>query len=144
MSQQEVVRAIAAGSGDKISQGYLSQVESGARKHLSESTRMMLARFFKVHPGYLVSDPEGYHPELLSDIRAEEDTLDLWLIGGAERFASDPEVKKALLAVARNQDSRQCLILLGAILDMPDLASRLSDLLVPKSSKAVQQGGGSR
>lgn len=135
LSQVEVVRSIGTELGSKISQAYLSQVESGARKHLSESTRMLLATFFKVHPGYLVSDPEGYHSELMSDIRASEDTLDLWLVAGAERFSSDPEVKKALLAVAHNKDSRRCLLLLGMILDMPDLAERLFKLLRPGDFK---------
>jgi transcriptional regulator with XRE-family HTH domain len=75
----------------RISQSYLSQIESGARPHLTNTTRLLLARFFKVHPGYLVDDPEGYHAELLSDARALEDKLDLWLIGGAERFPPRPQ-----------------------------------------------------
>ena len=50
-----------------LSQSYLSQIESGRRPHLTNTTRLLLARFFKVHPGYLVEDPEGYHAELLSD-----------------------------------------------------------------------------
>ena len=41
--------------------------ESGARPHLTNTTRLLLAKFFKVHPGYLVDDPEGYHAELISD-----------------------------------------------------------------------------
>ena len=57
---------------------------------------MLLARFFKVHPGYLVDDPEGFHTELTADLRAKEDQLDLWLINGAEQFARDPEASQAL------------------------------------------------
>ena len=68
---------------------------------------MLLARFFKVHPGYLVDDPEGYHTELTSDLRALEDRLDLWLINGAEQFAHDPELSHALLQVAKHKDSAQ-------------------------------------
>src|SRR3984957_5331937 len=69
MTQQELVRAIAEETkGRGISQSYLSQIESGARPHLTNTTRLLLARFFKVHPGYLVDDPEGYHAELLSDL----------------------------------------------------------------------------
>ena len=89
MSQQEVTRLIKKESGKAISQSYLSQIESGARPHLTNSTRMLLARFFKVHPGYLVDDPEGYSTELVSDLGAVEDKLDLWLISGAERFSRD-------------------------------------------------------
>ena len=62
--QQEMVRAIEAETGSKLSQSYLSQIESGSRPHLTNTTRQILAKFFKVHPGYLVDDPEGYRPEL--------------------------------------------------------------------------------
>ena len=60
MTQQEVVRAIKKELRKTISQSYLSQIESGARPHLTNSTRLLLAKFFKVHPGYLVDDPEGF------------------------------------------------------------------------------------
>jgi len=83
MTQQEIVRSVKKELGKTISQSYLSQIESGARPHLTNSTRMLLARFFKVHPGYLVDDPEGYSTELLSDVGVLEDKLDLWLISGA-------------------------------------------------------------
>src|SRR5580693_9369586 len=85
MSQQELVRAIEAETGSKLSQSYLSQIESGSRPHLTNTSRQTLASFFKVHPGYLVDDPEGYSSELQSELRYTEDKLDLWLIAGAER-----------------------------------------------------------
>jgi len=132
MTQQEVVRAVKSELKQSISQSYLSQIESGARPHLTNSTRMLLARFFKVHPGYLVDDPEGYHTELVSDIRVHEDQLDLWLIEGAERFRRDVELNGALLQVAKHHDSRNCLLLLGAILDTPGLADRLFEVLTPE------------
>ena len=112
-----------------ISQSYLSQIESGARPHLTNSTRMLLARFFKVHPGYLVDDPEGFQNELISDLGALEDKLDLWLIAGAERFRRDVDLHQALLTVAKHEDSRMCLVLLGAILEKPGLAERLIEVL---------------
>ena len=90
---------------------------------------MLLARFFKVHPGYLVDDPEGFSNELISDIGALEDKLDLWLIGGAERFSRDAELHHALLTIARHADSRMCVVLLGAILENPGLAERLIEVL---------------
>ena len=58
---------------------------------------MLLARFFKVHPGYLVDDPEGFQNELMSDVGALEDKLDLWLVSGAERFRRDVDLYHALL-----------------------------------------------
>jgi transcriptional regulator with XRE-family HTH domain len=131
MTQQEIVRAITKEQKKSISQSYLSQIESGARPHLSNSTRLLLAKFFKVHPGYLVDDPVGYHTELISDAASLENRLDLWLVNGAERFRNDPDVSRALIKVARHEDSRQCLVLLGAILENPGLAERLLQVLHP-------------
>src|SRR5437016_9393999 len=101
MTQQEVVRAMAKEKKRKLSQSYLSQIESGARPHLTNPTRMLLADFFGVHPGYLVDDPEGFNAELLSGLRVQEDQLDLWLESGAERFARDAELHGALLKLAQ-------------------------------------------
>jgi transcriptional regulator with XRE-family HTH domain len=129
MTQQEMVRAVEKESKKTISQSYLSQIESGARPHLTNGTRMLLARFFKVHPGYLVDDPEGFSTELISDVGALEDKLDLWLVSGAERFRRDRPLSCALLALARHDDSRKCLILLEAILENPGLAERLLQVL---------------
>ena len=131
MTQQEIVRSIKKELGKKISQSYLSQIENGARPHLTNATRMLLARFFKVHPGYLVDDPEGYSTELVSNVGATEDKMDLWLINGAERFWRDLELHEALVRIARHENSRMCLVLLGAILDNPGLAERLLQVLKP-------------
>lgn len=133
MNQQEMVRAIEAETGAKLSQSYLSQIESGARPHLTNTSRQTLATFFKVHPGYLVDDPEGYSPELQSELRNTEDKLDLWLISGAERFRRDPELKQALLTLAQHEHSRECLLLLEAIMETPGLLPRLTEVLRPKS-----------
>jgi transcriptional regulator with XRE-family HTH domain len=129
LTQQEVVRLLKKEMGRAISQSYLSQIENGARPHLTNSTRMLLARFFKVHPGYLVDDPEGFSNELISDIGGLEDKLDLWLVGGAERFSRDAELHHALLTIARHADSRMCILLLGTILENPGLAERLIEVL---------------
>src|SRR5207237_3422345 len=100
MTQQEVVRAVKKDLRKTISQSYLSQIESGARPHLTNTTRLLLAKFFKVHPGYLVDDPEGYNAQLMADIHTLEDKLDLWLVSGAERFRRDPDLCPALLTLA--------------------------------------------
>ena len=131
MSQQEVVRAIAKELGGSFSQSYLSQVESGARPHLTHGTRELLARFFRVHPGYLVSDPPGFHTELVSNLRTEEGSLDEWLRHGADRFSADRALSDALVALAANDDSRKCLLLLGAIVETPALVDRLLAALKP-------------
>src|SRR4051812_39379448 len=131
MTQQEIVRSVKKELGKAISQSYLSQIESGARPHMTNATRMLLARFFNVHPGYLVDDPEGYSTELLSDASALEDKLDLWLINGAERFRRDADLHAALVEIARHAESRRCLVLLGAILENDGLAERLLQVLKP-------------
>ncbi len=145
MTQQELVRAIQESNkpksgnrknGATISQSYLSQIESGARPHLTNTTRLLLAKFFKVHPGYLVDDPEGYNAQLMADIHTVEDKLDLWLVSGAERFRRDPELCQALLTLAQNKDSRRCLLLLEEVLKTPSLADRLLEVLRPETAKA--------
>jgi len=142
MTQGEVVKAIRVEMDAPLSQSYLSQIESGARPHLTNTTRLLLAKFFKVHPGYLVDDPEGYQDELVSELRGQatlDEKLDLWLIGGAERFRRDPELRRALLAIARHEDSRRCLLLLESILETPSLGERLLELLRPQETVAGSQ-----
>jgi len=138
MSQLEVARAMQKEMKKSISQSYLSQIESGTRPHLTNTTRMLLAKFFKVHPGYLVDDPEGYNTELISDVGAFEDKLDLWLISGAERFRKDLEVSQALLALAKHTDSRKCLVLMNEILETPELLDRLMQVLKPDYEQDMQ------
>jgi transcriptional regulator with XRE-family HTH domain len=133
MSQVEVSRAIRRDLGESLSQAYLSQIESGARPHMTNKTRSLLARFFKVHPGYLVSDPEGFQTELASDLAASEDKLDLWLIQGSERFRRDKDVSQALLGIARHPNSRRCLVLMREILETPNLVERLLQVLRPET-----------
>ena len=142
MTQLELVRAIRERLPKTrgISQSYLSQIESGARPHMTQSSRALLAKFFKVHPGFLVDDPDGYHAELTSDLRTTEGQLDVWLLQGSERFASDPEVSNVLIKAAREKDTRRCFLLLGAILDTPGLADRLLDALRPELA-AIQRRG---
>src|SRR5947199_9297082 len=137
MTQLELVRGIRKEIGKTISQSYISQIENGSRRHMTQSTRTMLAQFFKVHPGFLVDDPADYHTELTSDLRTTEGKLDVWLLQGSERFASDPEVSEVLLKAAREKDTRRCFLLLGAILDTPGLAERLLEALKPEAARSV-------
>jgi transcriptional regulator with XRE-family HTH domain len=139
LTQQEVVRLLKKEMGSTISQSYVSQIESGARPHLTNSTRMLLATFFKVHPGYLVDDPEGYSTELISSVGSNEDKLDLWLAGGAERFHHDAELSEALVKIARHDNTRMCLVLLGEILENPGLAERLLQVLKPAERRRRSQ-----
>jgi transcriptional regulator with XRE-family HTH domain len=139
MTQQEMLKAIQIETGKAISQSYLSQIERGKRPHMTQSTRTLLARFFKVHPGFLVDDPEGFHTELVSDLRTTEGQLDVWLLQGSERFASDPEVSEVLIKVAREKDTRRAILLLGEILNTPGLADRLFEALRPATTPSRQR-----
>lgn len=142
ITQQELVSGIRKEQRKSISQAYISQIESGARPHVTQTTRTLLAQFFRVHPGFLVDDPEGYHTELVSDLRTTEGKLDVWLLQGSERFASDPEVSEVLLKAAREKDTRRCFLLLGAILNTPGLADRLFEALQPESKEPQSRPGG--
>jgi transcriptional regulator with XRE-family HTH domain len=135
LTQSELVRAIRAELDQTISQSYLSLIEKGTRRHLSQGSRQLLAKFFKVHPGYLVSDPPGYHTELTSDVASVETSLDRWLLDGATRFAHDPALAAALERLAAHAESRRCLVLLGEMISMPGLIDRLSQTLVPEEQK---------
>src|SRR5215471_18979146 len=144
MTQQELVRAIRKQTGRTISQSYVSQIENGSRPHMTQSTRSLLAGFFKVHPGFLVDDPEGYHTELVSDLRTTEGKLDVWLLQGSECFAGDTEVSEVMIKLARERDTRQCFLLIGAILDTPGLADRLAEALRPEASSSARERRRSR
>jgi transcriptional regulator with XRE-family HTH domain len=144
MTQFELAQAMKSELGRGLSQAYLSQIESGARPHLTHTTRELLARFFKVYPGFLVDDPEGYTSELQSDLRAEDAKIDSWLFGGVEQFSADPALSEALLTIAEVDDSRRALLLLGEILRTPGLAERLGEVLRPETDadKSGHQGRG--
>src|ERR1700747_3267566 len=87
MTQQELATAMQREIGRGLSQAYLSQIENGARPHLTHTTRDLLARFFRVYPGFLVDDPEGYTPGLQSELRAMDAKVDSWLFAGGGPFA---------------------------------------------------------
>jgi hypothetical protein len=131
MTQTEVVEAMKAEVGRGLSQAYLSQIESGARPHMTNTSRELLARFFRVYPGFLVDDPAGFTRELQSELRMADTTVDSWLYAGADQFSADPQLESALVAIAEVPDSRRALLLLGEILRTPGLAERLSEVLQP-------------
>ena len=137
MTQVELVQGVRSEQGKSISQSYISQIEGGSRRHMTQASRSLLAKFFKVHPGFLVDDPEGYHTELTSDLRTVEGKLDVWLLQGSERFAGDQEVSSVLIKLAREKDTRKCFLLMGAILDTPGLADRLLEALKPNASNGT-------
>ena len=80
-----------------------------------------------------MDDPEGFHTELISDVRAREDQAGSMADRGASASGNDPEVSAALLGVARHEDSRECLVLSEAILETPELLDRLDAVLKPQN-----------
>jgi transcriptional regulator with XRE-family HTH domain len=129
LTQIELVDAMHRELGKHLSQSYLSQIENGVRPHLTHKTRTLLARFFKVHPGFLVDDPKNFPARLERDLDTTEGKLDVWLLKGAERFANDPEVSGALMRVASQKDTRKAVVLLGWILATPQLTEGLWSLV---------------
>ena len=142
MTKQELASAMKREIGRGLSQAYLSQIESGARPHLTHTTRGLLARFFRVYPGFLVDDPEGYTPELQSELRAIDAKVDSWLFAGAGQFHADHELQQALITIAETPDSRGPLLLLAEILRTPGLLDRLTEVLQPPNRQSGLPGSG--
>jgi hypothetical protein len=123
LTKAEVLRAMKAELGESVSHAYLCQLESGARTHMSPGTRALLARFFQVLPGYLVSDPEGYEPGLQSEIAAEPDALRSWLSSRAEELRDDPALYHVLLRMSRHPNPRAVFESLDELLDAEERQS---------------------
>jgi transcriptional regulator with XRE-family HTH domain len=136
LTQAEVARAVRDEHAGQLSQSYLSQLESGARTHMTSTTRLLLARLFKVHPGHLVDDPEDMPPVRVRPRRELDDRLDLWLIEGSEQFSDDPRLAGALLKIAKHPQSRECLLLLGSIVENREYIDRLVEAFVPQPQPA--------
>ena len=133
LSQSELSRLLTLELDGRISQGYLSQIERGHRLHLTSQSRSLLARFFEVHPGYLVDDPDHFENARERDPQLEG-RVDHWLNEGAERFRDDPELSRALLTLSHRDDSRNCLIAFGQLLEKPRKAAEALGLAAPRLS----------
>ncbi|HTI13398.1 MAG TPA: hypothetical protein VL461_02360 [Dictyobacter sp.] len=118
MTQMEIVKAMQEELGESISQAYLSQLESSKRLHLTASSRDLLARFFKVHPGYLVSDPPEYNTDLLSEMENDNDRLDTWLIANTVEWRTDPAVHDFLQTLNEVSDPRHYLTVLTKLMNL--------------------------
>ena len=112
LTQSEVSRLIKAETGRGLTQAYLSQLESGKRRHLTAETREQLAKFFKVHPGYLVDDP----PATRRGNKSAKAPLDKWLNQGAEDLRRvEPAVAALLRELAGERNPRRYFDLLAAV-----------------------------
>ncbi len=119
MTQTEVVKAMQEELNESITQAYLSQLENGKRVHLTASSRDLLSRFFKVQPGYLVSDLPDYSTDLLTDMGYEADRLETWLLASAEEWRSESLIHEFFTNLANAGDPRHYLALFLELLDIP-------------------------
>ncbi len=129
MTKAEVLRAMRAELHESVSHAYMCQLESGARTHMSPGTRTLLARFFKVLPGYLVSDPEGYQEGVLSDIESEPDQLKAWLASRADELRDDPMIYHVMLKMSRDPNPRRFFEALDDMLDEDGLSLAPSEAI---------------
>src|SRR5713226_3251611 len=121
MTQMEVVRAMQEEMNETISQAYLSQLENGKRVHLTATSRDLLARFFKVQPGYLVSDLPDYSTDLMTDLESDTDRLSTWLAASAEEWRVEPAIQEFLERLASVENPRSYIALFRELLDWPEV-----------------------
>ena len=139
MTQMEVVRAMQDEMDETISQAYLSQLENGKRVHLTATSRDLLARFFKVQPGYLVSDLADFSTDLLSELDSDDgDRLLTWLEASTEEWRADPLMQHFLEQLASVEDPRRYIELFSELLDLP--AEDIDSLTRSKSPRVEHNG----
>jgi transcriptional regulator with XRE-family HTH domain len=119
MTQTEVVRAMQEELHESISQAYLSQLEANKRVHLTASSRDLLSRFFKVHPGYLVSDPPDFSTDLLTDVEQVGDRLNTWLVASAEEWHSESALYDLFIQLAESMEPRRYIALFRDLMSLP-------------------------
>src|ERR1700753_1841713 len=90
MTQMEVVKTMQKELGESVSQAFLSPLENSKGVHLTSSSRELLSRFFKVHPGYLVSDPANFSTDLQTEMGQDTDRLGTWLMASAGEWRGEP------------------------------------------------------
>ena len=119
MTQTEVVKAMQEELNESISQAYLSQLENGKRVHLTSSSRDLLSRFFKVQPGYLVSDLPDFSTDLLTDIDFNTDRLGTWLMASAEEWRGEPLIQEFFERLASIENPRRYILLFHEMIGLP-------------------------
>ncbi|MGZ6388449.1 MAG: helix-turn-helix domain-containing protein [Ktedonobacterales bacterium] len=116
MTQTEVAAALRQELGLSLSQAYLSQIEGGKRVHLSNKSREALARFFRVHPGYLVNDPPSFlsedvpparHPYTSQASPAEHGIPGFALVPGLPGMPSSRPASHSLAPLASPRERRE-------------------------------------
>lgn len=146
MTQTEVVKAMreelpARKKNEWISQAYLSQLESGKRLHLTAPSRDLLASFFKVHPGYLVSDPPDYSTDLITDMAGAEDRLTTWLTASAAEWRAEPDIQALLQQLADSPEAHRYLALFRKLAELPlDELEAIVEAVTAHSDEEIDLG----
>ncbi len=139
MTQMEVVKAMQEELGKSISQAYLSQLESAKRPHLTASSRDLLARFFKVHPGYLVSDPPDFSTDLLTDMENDERHMETWLLASASEWRSEPALSELLQGLGEAEEPRSYIESFQRLLSLtPADLKTIADTLLSRRETPVE------
>lgn len=111
LTQSEVSRLIKTETGRGLTQAYLSQLESGKRRHLTAETREQLAKFFKVHPGYLVDEPPAPRRS-----KGAQSAVDKWLLASSEDLRkAEPTLAALLREIGGERNPRRYFELLAAL-----------------------------
>jgi hypothetical protein len=118
MTKAEVVRAMRSELGEGISHPYLCQLEGGSRVHMTAGTRELLARFFKVLPGYLVDDPEGFEETPRTELPAGPERLRSWFAVQAEELSDEPFLAHVMFKLSRAEDPGRYVELLDRLLEL--------------------------
>jgi transcriptional regulator with XRE-family HTH domain len=139
MTQLEIVKAMQEEQHQSLSQAYLSQLERGKRVHLTASSRDLLADFFKVHPGYLVSDPPDYSTDLLTDMENGTDRLQNWLIASAAEWRTEPAIAQFFSSLSNVDNQRRYLDLLRQLLSLPlGTLESIVETIMPDAEKVLE------
>ena len=147
MTKAEVVRAMDQELGESISHPYLCQLEGGSRVHMTGRTRELLARFFKVLPGYLVDDPEGYETSLRTEVPSRPESLPERLASLAEGLREEPYLAHVLFKLSRTPDPMSYVLLMDRLLELvPEEFDRIATAVGQRRGlgRAIVTGSGRR
>ncbi len=144
MTKAELVRAMRQELGEAVSHPYLCQLEGGSRVHMTARTRELLARFFKVLPGYLVDDPEGFQTGLRTELPARPAGLRDWFVTQAEALRDEPALAHVLFKLSRAEEPMRFVALLDRLLELPPSALGQLEVEIEKETRDEQPVAGDR
>ena len=121
--------------GETISQSYLSLIEKGTRRHLSQESRQLLARSSRSIPGISSATRRDITPSSRPTWRRSRPRSIDGCRTARPGSRTIPRSAPRSIASAMHAESRRCLVLLGEMISMPGLIDRLSQTLVPEEQK---------